>query len=79
MGADLVIRTHCMKIKINIGIFIVFNRLNWDNDLVYKKKEQLIRNKDNIIFICLDENDFCDYMSSMIIRELFDEKNWKKL
>ncbi len=79
MGADLVIRTHCMRIMIDIGILVVVNRPDWDNDIVYKMKENLTRNKDNIIFICPEENDFCDSMSSTIIRELFDEKKFEEV
>jgi nicotinic acid mononucleotide adenylyltransferase len=79
MGADLVIRTHCMRIMIDIGILVVVNRPDWDNDIVYKMKEKLIKNKDKVIFICPEKNDFCDSMSSTIIRELFDEKKFEEV
>ena len=77
MGADLVIRTHCMRIMSNIGILVVVNRPDWDNDFVLKMKDQLKENKDNVIFVYPDENDFCDAMSSTQIRELFMEKKFE--
>ena len=77
MGADLVIRTHCMKVMTKIGILVVVNRPDWDNKLVLEMKEKLEKeNKDNVIFIYPEENDFCDAMSSTKIRELFDEKKF---
>ena len=77
MGADLVIRTHCMRIMSNIGILVVVNRPDWDNDFVLKMKDQLNENKDNVIFVYPDENDFCDAMSSTQIRELFMKKKFE--
>ena len=77
MGADLVIRTHCMRIMSNIGILVVVNRPDWDNDFVLKMKDQLKENKDNVIFVYPDENDFCDAMSSTQIRELFMKKKFE--
>ena len=77
MGADLVIRTHCMRIMSNIGILVVVNRPDWDNEFVLKMKDQLKENKDNVIFVYPDENDFCDAMSSTQIRELFMKKKFE--
>ena len=77
MGVDLVIRTYCMKVMTRIGILVVVNRPDWDNKLVLEMKEKLEKeNKDNVIFIYPEENDFCDAMSSTKIRELFDEKKF---
>ena len=77
MGADLVIRTYCMKVMSKIGILVVVNRPDWDNKLVLEMKEKLEKkNKDNVIFIYLEENDFCDAMSSTKIREFIW---WKKI
>ena len=77
MGADLVIRTHCMRIMSNIGILVVVNRPDWDNEFVLKMKDKLNENKDNVIFVYPDENDFCDAMSSTQIRELFMKKKFE--
>ena len=77
MGVDLVIRTYCMKVMTKIGILVVVNRPDWDNKLVLEMKEKLENeNKDNVIFIYPEENDFCDAMSSTKIRELFEEKKF---
>ena len=74
MGADLVIRTYCMKVMSKIRILVIVNSPDWDNKLVLEMKEKLEKkNKDNVIFIYPEENDFCDAMSSTKIRELFDE------
>jgi len=77
MGADLVIRTHCMRIMSNIGILVVVNRPDWDNEFVLKMKDQLKENKDKVIFVYPDESDFCDAMSSTKIRDLFMEKKFE--
>jgi nicotinic acid mononucleotide adenylyltransferase len=77
MGADLVIRTHCMRIMSNIGILVIVNRPDWDNEFVLKMKDKLNENKDNVIFVYPDENDFCDAMSSTQIRELFMKKKFE--
>jgi hypothetical protein len=61
----------------NIGILVVVNRPDWDNDFVLKMKDQLKENKDNVIFVYPDENDFCDAMSSTQIRELFMKKKFE--
>ena len=77
MGADLVIRTHCMRVMSNIGILVVVNRPDWDNEFVLKMKDQLKENKNKVIFIYPDKSDFCDAMSSTKIRELFMEKKFE--
>ncbi len=80
MGADLVIRTKCMKHMSQIGILVIILRPDWDNNFIFEMKNNLDKQlQDNVIIVELNENYFCDPMSSTLIRDLFQQEKYDQV
>lgn len=80
MGADLVIRTKCMKYMSQIGILVIILRPDWDNNFIFEMKNNLDKQlQDNVIIVELNDNYFCEPMSSTLVRDLFQQEKYDQV
>ena len=80
MGADLVIRTKCMKHMSQIGILVIILRPDWDNNFIFEMKNNLDKQlQDNVIIVELNDNYFCEPMSSTLIRDLLQQEKYDQV